>query len=473
MNVSELSYTYFCCGARNQSLLSVFNQERIGFEIDERSASFKALGRSKLTLLPTAICTTSGTAVAQCLPAMIEATLSDTPLLLITADRPKRMTNTGSPQTIDHEIITRQYRSCYLEVSAEGLKEIDLTGLSYPAHINVIIEAENEKLLRSHEIESFSNDWMGFKSFIQKNPRPLILLSHESGSMRNFIEKLDRTNLPFYAESMSHGHDLSPIRYEIDLVKGLLNKSISSVIRIGHTPVSKLWRMLEHHHIPVFSFDSRGLPALSYGSVMQLASRNLLDSPEWWETINQIALFKIDSRLPQNLHERLEKYPLSEMSLLRKIHDQIPEGSTIYLGNSLSIRFFEMIQTKRFNIFGNRGANGIDGQISTAIGLAQSSQSKVFCILGDMTTRYDLSSLSDIPKNLTLIIMNNYGGRIFDFMKMDQRLVMEHNIHFKRICEAFNLTYLKNDFKNIENGQVLEINPSNLQTSQFLKEWNV
>jgi hypothetical protein len=181
MKLFELDHVYFCTGARNNDLLSFFDHLKISYEVDERSASFKALGRTKLKLSPVAICTTSGTAVTECLSAMTEAFYSKLPLILITGDRPKKMHGKASPQTIDHEIVTRGVRGSFSEVHLEDLDKIDISNLTLPAHINVLIEKENEK--PRFAPKNYPADWQGFEKFIIENPTPLILLGHENSNM--------------------------------------------------------------------------------------------------------------------------------------------------------------------------------------------------------------------------------------------------------------------------------------------------
>lgn len=159
------------------------------------------------------------------------------------------------------------------------------------------------------------------------------------------------------------------------------------------------------------------------------------------------------------------------MTILRELQNTLPEKSLIYLGNSLVIRFFELVQKKNFRLFGSRGVNGIDGQLATAIGLAMGTTEKVTCILGDITTLYDLSSLTSMPSNLQLVIINNSGGRIFDMLGLDRRTVMEHKRSFKTICEGFGLSYVLNEFNS--EAQVLELTPDHPSTMTFLKDWNV
>jgi 2-succinyl-5-enolpyruvyl-6-hydroxy-3-cyclohexene-1-carboxylate synthase len=190
----------------------------------------------------------------------------------------------------------------------------------------------------------------------------------------------------------------------------------------------------------------------------------------FWKTVEKISLpFEGDNSIETQV-KLLQKYPQSEPAVMKKIQDALPYDAKVYLGNSLIIRFFELIQTKRFRIEGNRGVNGIDGQLATAIGLAESAKETVYCILGDITTRYDLSAIQEMPKNLKLIIVNNRGGRIFDMLKLDKRIVLEHEREFAAIVPAMGLTYAQN-LSDLKTHQVVELRPSQEETEKFLAEW--
>jgi 2-succinyl-5-enolpyruvyl-6-hydroxy-3-cyclohexene-1-carboxylate synthase len=465
-DLSQIEKVFFCSGARNHDLLSHFNPDKIQFEVDERMASFKALGLAKLTKNPVMICCTSGTAVAECLPALLEAKFSRTPIILISGDRPKKMHGTGAPQTINHEAVTKNNVGQFIELTYSEFKSFSYDFKAWPVHINVLID-DTEVHKELTKLDATVED---FASFIQKVKSPLFLFSHEENSMRPFIQKFAKTGLPFYAESLSDGRDLSTIDSEKTLIKLLSEKTFDGVVRIGHTPLSKSWRVLEMKHLPVMSFDARNLPALSYGTVAPLSSQDLLQSEKWWNELKKLNV----SSIPQssNIDSFLEKYPLSEMSVLRQVQSKLQSDDIIYLGNSLIIRFFELVQKNKFNLFGSRGVNGIDGQLATAIGMALGTKQRVYAILGDMTTLYDLSALRDIPENLTLIIINNGGGRIFDMLGLDTRIVMNHDLHFRDLCQGFGVSYAQNDLTKIVSVQVLELNPDQNETRALLKEWN-
>ncbi len=464
--VSELEKIFFCTGARNHDLLKIFPHDKIQFEFDERMASYKALGFSKGLHRPVAVCTTSGTAVSECVSSMLEAKYGDVPLVLISGDRPKKMHGTGAPQTIVHEAITIGARGSFYEIALSELAAFEVENPVYPLHINVLVDdtvSHAEKL-------TFTNDLQSFGKFLERVKRPLFLFSHEAQSMRPFILKFANTNLPYYAEAMSGGHDMSIIRTEKKLIELFKKNAFDGVIRIGHTPLSKVWRLLESNPLPVFSFDPRNLPAMSYGEVFNTGAKDLLNNDQFWKFIDQVSFpFEGDDSV-ETFSNLLKKYPSSEPAIMKRLHDVLPYDALVYLGNSLIIRFFELVQTKRHRIEGNRGVNGIDGQLATAIGLAGSTKENVYCILGDITTRYDLTSLSDLPSNLKLIIVNNHGGRIFDMLTLDKRIVLEHERDFGALVPAFGLTYSQ-DLTDLKTHQVIELRPSQDETGKFLAEW--
>lgn len=458
---------YFCTGARNHDLLKILDQQDIKFEYDERMASFKALGLSKFSGKPVAICTTSGTAVAQCVPAMLEAFYSENPLILISGDRPKKLHGTGSPQTIEHETLTRSCRRTYLEIDLAELAHLELNDLQYPVHINVLVDDTKPHSMELH----FHNSLKDFNHFLSDKKRPLFLFSHENSSMRTFIQKFQKTKLSFYAETLSGGRDLSFIKTEKKLIQLFEEGFFDSIVRIGHTPLSKIWRLLEKRPLPVFHFDSRNLPGLSFGEVLPCSSGALTDNTDFWDILTKLAPYPVADESIWQLEELIKKYPEAEISLLRKIQNDLQEKSLIYLGNSLVIRFFELTQTKRFEVYGNRGVNGIDGQLASAIGLASGTNETVTCILGDVTTFYDLSSMREMPANLRLIIMNNRGGRIFDMLKLDKRIVLEHENHFGDVSKGMNLSYSR-ELSDKGKVQVLELFPDLSMSENFLREWN-
>ena len=469
MSLHNLEHIYFCTGARNCPLLDHFPENKITFEIDERIASFKALGRTKLNESPVAVCTTSGTAVSECLSAMIEASYSKLPFVLITGDRPLVLRGTGAPQTVDHELITRGIRAEYIELTLKEFTtfNFNLKQRAFPLHINVLVgeDAQNEPRI------VLQDDFHSLIHFLENKKKPLFLLSHESRSMRPLVFKFFEQDILFYAESLSHGHDLSPIRTESELLKLFESHYFDSVVRIGHTPLTKLWRNLEMTNLPVFSVDERGLPGLSHGEVLRKSAHSLLSETIFWKSLKMFSHSGYKDQSTVLLSRLLMQFPEAEVSWMEKIHDVLPLNSTVFLGNSLVMRNFELVQTKAFKIYGNRGVNGIDGQIATAIGLAHSGPEVVYAILGDLTTLYDLSSLMNLPSNLKIIVINNDGGRIFEVLKLNPKMILEHGKSFSGIAECFQLRYCFNNLKQLSECNFMEITPDLNQSHRFVSAW--
>ena len=462
----KLEKIFFCTGARNHDLLKIFDSSQVKFEYDERMASFKALGLTKIAHHPVAICTTSGTAVSQCVSAMLEAYYSENPLVLISGDRPKKLHGTGSPQTIDHEALTRSCRRSFVEIDVSELATFSLEGLEFPVHINVLVDDTVP-----HAMELVGHESMaGFSTFLDKVKKPLFVFSHENKSMRPLIEKFSKLGLLFYAETLSGGRDLSNLKTEKKLIELFEAGFFDGVVRIGHTPLTKIWRLLEKKPLPVFHFDSRKLPGLSFGEVLGMDSEGLLKDEQFWGALDKLSPFPIGDETVWTLEKLIEKYPESEVATFKKLQNLFQPNDQVYLGNSLVIRFFELTQTTPLQVFGNRGVNGIDGQLASAIGLAMGTSKPVYCILGDVTTFYDLSSLREMPENLHLIIMNNKGGRIFDMLKLDKRIVLEHENDFENISKGLHLSYSR-DLKDFGKVKVLELSPSREQSESFLREW--
>lgn len=467
LNFSSFDQVFFCSGARNQELLNQFNSKVLKFEYDERMASFKALGLTKIGQKPVVVCTTSGTAVAECIPAMLEAKYSCLPLVLVTGDRPKKLHGTGSPQTIDHEALTRGARGTYIEVSFAELRSFQLHDPEYPVHINVLMDDTI-----AHSLPTLFHEGMeSLGHFLRDKKSPLFLFSHEEKSMRSLVERFSETGHVFYAEALSGARDLSVIQDEKHLLELYQDNAFDCLIRIGHTPLSKIWRLLEKRPMPVMNIDARRLPGLSFGEVIGLGTKELLGNSDWWKIINETPRMVLTKKDTHRLAALIDKYPYSEVAWMKRLHDALPTGELVYLGNSLVIRFFELVQQKAFEVFGNRGVNGIDGQLATAIGMAMGTNRNVYCVLGDYTALYDLSSLREMPSNIKLIIMNNKGGRIFDMLKLDKRIVMEHETEFGPLCQALGMVYSQ-DLENLQKAQVIELNPLQAQTAEFLKEWN-
>ena len=156
------------------------------------------------------------------------------------------------------------------------------------------------------------------------------------------------------------------------------------------------------------SFKGWGLKELLF----QLASKDWSDYSRDWK----IKTLELQKEYYVNTTHHLSRLPFSDLLVLKTLIDSLPYYSIIALGNSSLVRNFLKINFyKNFRLFGNRGVAGIDGSLSTALGMATHSQEDVYCIIGDLSFFYDQNALfrNDLPKNLKILVLNNGGGEIF------------------------------------------------------------
>jgi len=400
-----------CAGSRNSPLLAVLGASdlRLFSFVDERSAAFFALGRAKLTGRPAAVVTTSGTAVAELLPAAIEAYYSGTPLILITADRPARYRGTGAPQSIEQEEIFGVYsRGSVVHINVEFDEPLIDEQVSWergcPAR-----RSRSTAARTAGETPALPGD------------RPLVILGGLDESdrlaVREFAKKL---NAPIYAEPLS-GLREDPALAHLVITAGermIGRGNFDSVIRIGNVPTLRFWRDLDESRrdLPMISFSALSFTGCSRGEVHALES---LPSDVTARDRDD-AFFADDRERAAAIAQILDDEPESELAMFRELSKSIPSNARVYLGNSLPIREWDLAairQQRGFEIAANRGANGIDGQLSTFFGQCDSSRPNV-AILGDLTAIYDSNAPWIVPQldpgiDWRIVIINNGGGRIF------------------------------------------------------------
>ncbi|WGL61300.1 2-succinyl-5-enolpyruvyl-6-hydroxy-3-cyclohexene-1-carboxylic-acid synthase [Pigmentibacter sp. JX0631] len=512
---------YVCAGARNVPLIELLlsNKEiKIYSHFDERSLAFYALGRMKALNSPVAVIVTSGTAVAELFPAVIEAYYSDLPLVVVTADRPKKQRGTGSPQTIEQKNIFGNYVSVCIDIEAHDEFNISCYRKNKPIHINPCFDVP----LQSNEIKeynfdnlikdnigeltlNYSNEFEVFKKFISESKNLLVLVSknyiENKSVLINFLRYLNR---PVYLESISNLRECEELNeIKILFANNLwerakhLKLDFDSVLKIGNTPTHKIWREIDESNLKlnVLSISESHFSGSYKADHLQVNFRDFF--PKLKEILLSdfnIVNKKMELLINQSYDnycsalEILNEFPNSEHSFLHKLSLKIPKKSLIYLGNSLPIRTWDLIATyenKDLQIEASRGANGIDGQISTFLGCAVENKLNIG-IFGDLTTLYDLQSLwAQYNKNIAFIIfiINNSGGQIFNSVLGGETVDFcknNHDLQFKSWAEMWNINYQLiedinqlNDinFEFINNMKlIVEIKPCNLETENFGKK---
>ncbi|MBX7231220.1 MAG: 2-succinyl-5-enolpyruvyl-6-hydroxy-3-cyclohexene-1-carboxylic-acid synthase [Bdellovibrionales bacterium] len=335
---------------------------------------------------------------------------------------------------------------------------------------------------------------------------PLVIIGPLPLDLRKkAIDFLKKTHLSFYAESLSNLKNCPQIKQnqiqagELTLKWTVLNKHFSSVIRIGGVPTVRLWRDLEKllNYVPVLSFSHLPFSGLSKDRKNQwlLNFDQLLPflhffNERGFQKNNENGLKQKlktqDEKFMESLKSLCAQYPLAEPVLCRSLSQVIPKAAQVYLGNSLPIREWDLMTESDFSWWyeGNRGANGIDGQLSTFFGFSEARAQGHWAILGDLTTLYNLSApwvLREIKKApYRIVVINNYGGKIFERMFAQPVLENHHALQFEYWAKMWGMEYIavKNSqhLQNIESTLgplVVELLPDVQQTRLFWKEWEL
>lgn len=481
---------------------------RIHVHVDERSAAFFALGIAKASRRPVAILCTSGTAAANYYPAVVEAFYSRIPLIVLTADRPHELRDIGAPQTIDQIHLFGRHVKWFVEMappenSNDMIRYVRtvcaraaataLTSPAGPVHLNfpfrepLIPDLDREDLFHLEERGSgqvqvergipvlSSEQQERFVQELNKYKRGVIVC----GSLENekfpeaVISLSEKLKFPIIADPLSQlrsgGFNKGNI---IDTYSSFLKNSGARaelkpeiVIRFGAMPVSKFLMIFikEHSDARQWVIDSgwgwRDPTLLSAEMIYaeeaafcesiasKLEERHDTVYLSKWQQINKIA--------KEQLEKIKEVSGASEGKVFAELARLLPDEAALFVGNSMPIRdldtFFHA-NNKRIRIFGNRGANGIDGTVSSALGAGTVCQ-PLYLIVGDLTFYHDMSALI-LSKlygiNITIIVLNNNGGGIFSFLpqakqprNFEKLFGTPLNITFEKIVEMYGGNYAK------------------------------
>jgi 2-succinyl-5-enolpyruvyl-6-hydroxy-3-cyclohexene-1-carboxylate synthase len=493
-----------CAGARNAALLEALARAekagaaRIWRHFEERSAGFFALGRTMETGQPCAVVTTSGTAVAELLPPVIEAFYQARPLVAITADRPEQFRGTGAPQSMDQVGIFGDHAWAGELAGWDGKR---------PLHWNVELEETFEP--GSEDFEGIVvGDFLPAKDRIdvarlarwlrEEVYRGMVVLigglePEEREEVFHFCRALEA---PVVAEATSGLREALQALTIPDADRVLKLQPPGKILRLGDVPSGRFWRDLEDlPDVSIWSLCRNGLPGLARSSdVLRGCLSRLLPALGDVEPVEDALdyLPRCSGRATM-IDELLEAYPDSEPGLVRTLSHYVSVGSGLFLGNSLPIREWNVYAQRERpvqNVRANRGVNGIDGQVSTWMGWT-ADLTDAWAVVGDLTALYDMAAPFVIEQvnnqGRVLAIINNGGGKIFGRLprleSMNPRaaecLLNPHAADLAGLATLWGMNYLRvsrtDDFDGFESGDkmlLLEIVPDTGQTERFWKEWD-
>ena len=420
---------------------------------DERSAAFIALGIGLATGVPAALLCTSGTAATHFHAAVVEADLSGVPLLALTADRPPELHGIGAPQTIDQQNLYGRAVRCFAD---PGVADLEQSGnwramaarfWSHtvganpgPVHINL---AFREPLVGvagelpppsvaapAPEVESPSYDAAVLASSIAG--RRGVIIAGAGVADASAVELLaDALHWPILADPRSGCRHLAQAVVCFDAL--LRSESFANahrpevVLHLGESPASKvLGQWLQagqalHVHVHAQQRTIDPLRLISQRVVAQpsvvcrdVAARIGAAADAAW-----LAAWQQAERVGQSaIAAALESDPLSEPGIARAMSDCDVQ---LVVSSSMPVRDVEWFgrPASHAQVYSNRGANGIDGVIATAIGIAVGSGKRTVVLLGDVAFCHDQSSLTALAARrlpLTIVVIDNDGGGIFSFL---------------------------------------------------------
>lgn len=498
-----------CPGGRNAPLVEAIERlvARPRFDVlsffEERVASFFALGRARRDARPVAVVTTSGTAAAELLPAMVEAYYSGAQLVAVTADRPAAYRGTGAPQSIEQVRLFGTYARKFFDLGQAGTDwALDREG---PSHINVCFD---EPLLAGWQraeprhVETTSperrmvstaddSQLAEVGAFLQSVRAPLVIVGSlhtpgDSEAVAAFCRAFGAPVLAEAAASVADALDGLALRSgDAAAKRGFERGTFDSVLRIGEIPSFRIWRDLDLTlKVPVLSLSRTPWRGLTHGTHLHVERDRPLPLPDAVSGLgtNAAALLAWDGRIHAATEQLATAFPDSEPGIVRRLSRLIPDGAFVYLGNSQPIREwtqFAVSGERGWTIGESRGANGIDGQVSTFLGCARTDVEN-WAVLGDLTALYDLPSLWAIRHlpdvRARVVVINNGGGRIFERMFANERFQNRHETTFAAWAALWNVAYVDGLDAWLScadaNGpgdavSIIEIRPSDEQTAAF------
>lgn len=500
--------------------------------VDERSAAFVGMGMAMSEKKPVVITCTSGSAAANYYPAVTEAFYSNTPLLILTADRPTDYTDIFDGQTIRQNNLFHQHsygdfqlledsKNDAENINSETIKKaIELCfEKKGPIHINIPLEEplyelvselptfpSVEHTIRQKEYEMPSNliaDWntsqrimilVGTRDYsaelenqltqLVKNHTVVVLCEANSNLYHEkFFKHIDRYITGFTEEDYrQYAPDLL-----ITVGQNVVSKRVKQFLRNAHP--KQHWHLDEVWQPDTYFALTQKIeikPELFFSKLLNFAALEPKPFYNLWDVLRD----KKDLKHEQYLN--LVEY--SDFYFFNKVSHSVPENYNIHFSNSSAIRYAQLFDFGKRRIYCNRGTSGIDGSTSTAMGFAIKNEKPTLLLTGDLSFMYDVNGLWNqyIPPFTRIIIFNNGEGNIFKIIPgpgnansntVDEFIATKHHKNVEFLAKHFGFSYTKvedemtldrvmdNFFKADIQPKILEVVTAGKSNAEILKTY--
>ena len=479
-------------GSRNTPLvLSLVRNGHIRCwsQLDERCAGFFALGAAKRSGLPVAVTCTSGTAAGNLAPAVIEARHARVPLIVLTADRPPELREVGAGQTIDQVKLYRDAVKWFFEVGVDTATPASLRwirmlacraywtalhGPPGPVHLNFPLREPlvlDAPLPEDASARDGNRPYVAFDAPPPSSPaggrhpfgRVVIVAGAERDAVaaRELAGFAARAGIPLLADPLSGSRHGPAAIAHYDLL--LRDPQFAErhrpqfVIRTGDLPTSKPLRAwlagLDAAQIAVDPDAVWHDPDAVVGMRVHAATRALLDGMTAGEVIpaesEWLAAWRAADATAGEALNRALGDELSEPLVARSLGDWLDARATLFVASSMPIRDVELYFPAREDgprVLANRGANGIDGTVSSAFGAA-AGDGPVVLLIGDVALAHDIGGLLAARRlglSLTIVLLNNDGGGIFHFLPVagetdafEEHVATPHGLDFAHAAALY------------------------------------
>jgi 2-succinyl-5-enolpyruvyl-6-hydroxy-3-cyclohexene-1-carboxylate synthase len=486
-------------GSRNTPiLLSLAREPRIRCwsHVDERCAAFFAVGAAKASGGPVAVTCTSGTAAANYLPAVVEAHHARVPLIILTADRPPELREVGAGQAIDQVKLYGDAVKWYFEVGVDRatpdmlrwVRELACrtywtasAGRPGPVHLNFPLR---EPLILEEPLPSDpvpgrpdGRPWTHYvprpaaasTSAPDLAPRGVVVAGRDergpelAAILQEFAEA---AGYPLLADPLSGARSgpAAIATYDLLLRDPAFAEQMrpDMVVRCGDLPTSKplrAWLASLPADVTQVALDPEAAWQDPAGVLGEILAADPVPTLRAWTPLTPLhadwleAWQRADAAVTDVIHRELGS-DLSEPLVARLMGEALPDDGTLVVASSMPIRDVELylgVDHHLGRVLANRGANGIDGTVSTAFGVAAVSDGPVALLIGDVALAHDIGGLLAARRlglELTIVLLNNDGGGIFHFLPIsgqadafEEHVATPHDLDFAHAAELYGFSY--------------------------------